>query len=155
VDEFLTRRLEQQLLDEGHAFDRVRAVLVHADRPSRADDDLRQLEALAEREDFRRLAAALQRARRIAVPSSSYDPALLTEPAERRLHEAVSAVDLPADADPRTLLDATRDLPEAVDAFFDDILVMADDPGVRARRLGLVGRVAALGDGVLDWPALK
>jgi glycyl-tRNA synthetase len=149
VHEFLARRLEQQLLDEGHPVDRVRAVLVDADRPSRADEDLRQLAEFSDRDDFQRIAAALQRARRIAPPPpAEYDPASLTEPAEIRLHEAVSRVRLPEDATLRDLVAAAGDLPDAVDAFFDDVLVMADDPAVRARRLALVRRVAALADGL-------
>ncbi|WP_020493593.1 hypothetical protein [Salinispora mooreana] len=54
-----------------------------------------------------------------------------------------------------TRLAAGGDLPAAVDSFFNDILVIADNPDVRARRLGLVGAVTALGDGVLDWQALR
>jgi glycyl-tRNA synthetase len=158
VGDFLTRRLEQQLLDEGHAVDRVRAVIIHADQPSTADRMLHQLTDLVETPDFRQLAAALQRARRIATTGgSAYDPLTLTEPAERRLHEAVrkTAGDLPENPDLGDLVAAGDDLPAAVDRFFDDILVMADDPEVRARRLGLVGAVAALGDRVLDWQALR
>jgi glycyl-tRNA synthetase len=158
VGEFLTRRLEQQLLDEGHAFDRVRAVIIHADQPSTTDRMLRQLTDLADTPEFRRLAAALQRARRIATNGGAeYDPVTLTEPAELDLHEAVRKTvgRLPEHADLGDLVAAGGDLPAAVDSFFDDILVMADDPEVRARRLGLVGAVAALGDGVLDWQALR
>lgn len=158
VSEFVTRRLEQQLLDEGHAVDRVRAVIFHADKPSTADRVLRQLTNLADTPDFRRLAAALQRARRIATTGGAeYDPAALTEPAELHLHETVSksAGELPEHADLGDLVAAGGALPAAVDTFFDGILVMADDPQVRARRLGLVGAVAALGDGVLDWQALR
>ena len=148
VHDFLVRRLEQLLLDEGHAVDRVRAALVNADRPSRVDEDLRQLAELSERDDFRRIVAAVVRARRIAIPVDPYDSASLTEPAEIRLHEAVSQVHLPADPDLRDLVASAGDLPDAVDAFFADVLVMADDPVVRARRLGLVARVADLADGL-------
>ncbi|MBB5874633.1 glycyl-tRNA synthetase [Allocatelliglobosispora scoriae] len=158
VGEFLARRLEQQFLEEGHAVDRVRAVIIHADRPSTADRVLRQLTDLIETPDFRRLAAALQRARRISTTGGpAYNPVTLTEPAEQYLHEAASrtANDLPEHPDLGDLVAAGGDLPAAVDTFFDDILVMADDPEVRARRLALVGAVAALGEGVLDWQALK
>jgi glycyl-tRNA synthetase len=105
------------------------------------------------------LAAALQRARRIAPgqTSTSYDAAALTEPAERRLHEAVTTVrsSLPGSVDLGALVAAAGDLPTAVDTFFDDIMVMADDPGQRSRRLALVASVASLGDGILDWEQLR
>lgn len=158
VTEFVTRRLEQLLLDEGHTVDRVRAVIIHADQPSTADRVLRQLTELVETPDFRRLAAALQRARRIATNGGTeYDPLTLTEPAELDLHEVVRKTlgRLPEHADLGDLVAAGGDLPAAVDSFFNDILVIAEDPDVRARRLGLVGAVAALGDGVLDWQALQ
>jgi glycyl-tRNA synthetase len=33
--------------------------------------------------------------------------------------------------------------------------VMADDPAIRAARLGLLATVRDLGDGLLDWTELK
>jgi glycyl-tRNA synthetase len=158
VGDFVARRLEQQFLDEGYPVDRVRAAIIHADHPSGADRVLQQLIQHADSPDFRRLAAALQRARRIATTGDTvYDPKTLTELAERQLHEAITktASDGSGHPDLGGLVAAAGDLPTAVDTFFDDVLVMADDPDVRARRLGLVGAVAALGDGVLDWQALR
>ncbi|GAA1381161.1 glycine--tRNA ligase [Catellatospora chokoriensis] len=158
VAEFAARRLEQQLLDEGHAFDRVRAVIIHADQPSTADRTLHQLADLAETAEFGRLAAALQRARRISTTGGTeYAPGSLTEPAELQLHAAVTSAAgrLPERPGLDDLVAASGALPAAVDTFFDDILVMAEDPQVRTRRLSLVGAVAALGDGVLDWQALR
>lgn len=100
--EFLARRLEQVLVEEGHPVDRVRAVLPHAGRPSFADLLLAQLGRLSAEPEFLALAEAIQRARRI-VPdgtAAAYDPALLKEPAEVTLHEAVRAVRAePAPAD--------------------------------------------------------
>ena len=40
-------------------------------------------------------------------------------------------------------------------AFFDDVYVMADDPAVRATRLGLLATVRDLGAGLLDWSQLR
>ncbi|WP_412544016.1 glycine--tRNA ligase [Longispora sp. K20-0274] len=161
LGEFVTRRFEQQLLDEGYPVDRVRAVLPHADRPHHAELVLGQLTAVAGEESFLRLAAALQRARRI-VPAgtpTAYDPALLTEPAEQLLHDTLGKVhaDLTPGVDLAGLVAATTSagLPDAVDRFFDDILVMAEDPALRAARTGIVAAVAALGDGHLDWVELR
>ncbi|MCE7939906.1 MAG: glycine--tRNA ligase subunit beta, partial [Chloroflexi bacterium CFX6] len=41
-------------------------------------------------------------------------------------------------------LNALAALAPAINAFFDAVLVMADDPAVRANRLALAGRVAAI-----------
>ncbi|GIF14307.1 glycine--tRNA ligase [Actinoplanes teichomyceticus] len=161
VGDFLARRLEQTLTEEGHPVDRVRAVLPHFARPSVADNLLSQLAAAVGDADFAAVAAAIQRARRI-VPDgtpASYDVGALKEPAELALHEAVTAVraDLGPGgfADLRHFVDATGRLVVPVDTFFDDVLVMAQDPAIRAARLGLLATVRDLGEGLLDWPQLR
>jgi glycyl-tRNA synthetase len=93
---------------------------------------------------------------RAVVPDGTppgYDPGVLTEPAERALHEAVAAArpagDLPA------FTRAASALVEPVRRFFDEVFVMADDPAVRAARLGLLATVRDLGAGLLDWAELR
>lgn len=98
------------------------------------------------------LAAANKRSRNIlrkaeGEVSDTLDPALLVEPAERELAEAVDAAI--ADTDP---LLAQRDyvavlgrlarLRPQVDAFFDAVMVNADDPAVRGNRLALLKRLS-------------
>jgi glycyl-tRNA synthetase len=159
---FLERRLELQFAEDGYAVDHIRAVLLHADRPAYAERLLRQLSALRADANFREVAAALQRARRI-VPDgvlAGYDPAMLTEPAERGLHAAVTTARacLSAagdDADLRTFMNCAAVLTAPVRSFFDDILVMSDDPRERATRLGLLASVRDLGVPVLDWASLS
>jgi glycyl-tRNA synthetase len=157
--EFLTRRLEQVLTEEGHPVDRVRAVLPHAGRPSVADRLLAQLGRLVADPAFRNLAAAIQRARRIvpAQTPAAYDPELLKEPAERTLHETVSAVRAAWDASPDLSRFAVVAAPlvQPVHRFFEDVFVMAEDPALRASRLGLLATVRDLGEGLLDWPQLR
>jgi glycyl-tRNA synthetase len=41
-----------------------------------------------------------------------------------------------------------------IGTFFDRILVMAEDPDLRAARLGLLASFADLACGVLDWSKL-
>lgn len=157
--EFLTRRLEQTLVEEGHRVDRVRAVLPHASRPAVADRLLAQLGRLVADPAFRGLAEAFQRARRI-VPdgtTAGYDPARLTEAAELTLHETlveVRAKLLTLD-DASRFTDAAEPLVAPVTRFFDEVYVMSDDAAVRAARLGLLAAVRDLGEGLLDWPQLR
>jgi glycyl-tRNA synthetase len=155
VAEFLAKRLEQVLTEEGRPVDRVRAVLPHADRPAVADLLLDQLDTLAGDPVFAAVAEAIARARRI-VPAGTpagYDPAALKEPAEVALHEAVAAVG-PAD-DLVAFTRAAEPLVGPVNRFFDEVFVMADDPAVRAARLGLLATVGELGADLLDWPQLR
>ncbi|MFC5053938.1 glycine--tRNA ligase [Saccharothrix xinjiangensis] len=153
--EFAVRRYEQQLLDAGHDHRFVNAVLPLADAPAVADATLAELTGLAGDPDFAALVAALQRVRRI-VPADTvgeYDPRRLAEPAEVALHEALGEVPagvtgLAAFAAAATVLTAP------VNTFFDDVLVMAEDPDVRRARLGLLAAIRDLAAPVLDWQAL-
>ena len=45
-------------------------------------------------------------------------------------------------------------LVEPITNFFEEILVMAEDPEVRAARLGLLATIRDLAAPVLDWQAL-
>ncbi|UQU67982.1 glycine--tRNA ligase [Couchioplanes caeruleus] len=159
VRDFLTRRLEQVLTEEGHPVDRVRAVLPHAGRPSVADRLLAQLGRLVADDTFRALTEAIQRARRIvpAGTAASYDPAQLKEPAEVALHEAVSSVRerLDGRADLGWFTEVAGVLTAPVTTFFAEVYVMADEPAVRAARLGLLAEVRDLGEGLLDWTQLR
>ena len=77
------------------------------------------------------------------------EPPQLEAGAERELADSLAA----AEADGAPLL-ATRDyvglltrlarLREPVDRYFDAVMVMADDPAVRANRLALLGRLRNL-----------
>jgi glycyl-tRNA synthetase beta subunit len=42
-----------------------------------------------------------------------------------------------------------------INRFFDAVLVMADDPAIRANRLGLLQRVSDLSAGVADFSKLE
>ena len=100
------------------------------------------------------LAAANKRIRNILKKSAeaetipgSVDPALFDNDAERALHIAVEHAI--ADTDPLLaqrdyvgVLSRLAQLRPAVDAFFDSVMVMADDPAVRGNRLALLRRLA-------------
>ena len=82
----------------------------------------------------------------IAIPAME-DAALLSEPAERALAEAVEAAYAEtgpalARGDYVDVLTHLARLRPQVDAFFDAVMVNADDPAVRANRLALLKRLA-------------
>lgn len=81
--------------------------------------------------------------------STAINNALLAEPAEITLAEqlAVKAIDvapLYAKGDYPAALNNLAGLRAAVDAFFDQVLVMADDPAIKANRLALLASLQAL-----------
>jgi glycyl-tRNA synthetase beta chain len=152
VAEFLLERLRFVLTARGFAADEVDAVLA-AREPEALDDPQEALERvralhrvrLEATEDFDHLALAFKRARNIlsGQPAAAVDRALLGEVAERELFDAVArlgAVDGGYEARLRSL----AGLRAPVDRFFDDVMVLAEDPKVRANRLGLLQRTVAL-----------
>ena len=98
------------------------------------------------------LAAANKRIRNIlrkfdGVIPADIDRSLLAEAAEQALNDAVTAAI--SDTDPLLaarnyvgVLKRLAALRAPVDAFFDAVLVMADDPAVRGNRLALLKRLA-------------
>ncbi|WP_045745870.1 glycine--tRNA ligase [Actinoplanes rectilineatus] len=157
IAEFFAKRLEQALTEEGQPVDRVRAVLPHAARPSQADMLLGQLAPAVSDPGFIAVAGAVQRARRI-VPAGTpagYDAAVLSEPAELALHAAVDKIEVSGITDVASFVAVTQPLVTPLGTFFDEVFVMAEDPTVRAARLGLLATVRDLGDGLLDWAHLR
>jgi glycyl-tRNA synthetase beta chain len=95
-----------------------------------------------------------------AEQPSEPDLELLTEPAERDLaeqlasHAAAVEPDL-AMGDYQAALGELAGLRPAVDRFFDEVMVMADDPAVRANRLALLGQMSTLFLRVADLSRLQ
>ncbi|MFN3302515.1 MAG: glycine--tRNA ligase subunit beta [Roseateles sp.] len=84
---------------------------------------------------------------------------LLQEAAERALAAAIAEVQPAADAlfeqhDYTGSLKALAALKGPVDAFFDDVMVNAEDPALRANRLALLGRLHAAMNRVADLSKL-
>jgi glycyl-tRNA synthetase beta chain len=132
-----------------------------------AVDARRRLEALAGlrgRPDFLPLAVAFKRVANIQEKAGGaggqVDAGLLTEPAEKGLFAELTRVEAEAAAlragrDYPAVLRAVAALKPAVDRFFDDVLVMAEDPKVRDNRLGLMRRVGALFGDVADFRKIQ
>jgi glycyl-tRNA synthetase len=155
---FLARRLETMLTEEGVPADWARAAMVHSARPSRVDRVLTDLAALIGTPECRRLVETMVRIQRI-VPSGTaaeIRAEALSEPAEVRLRQALARTRAlnTTEADLASFVRDTAELTEAVNAFFTDVLVMSDDPQLRAARLGLLASVAQLGAPVLAWEQL-
>jgi len=142
---------------------------VHARRPTRPLDFDRRVEAV---EAFRRLpaaqalAAANKRVSNIlakqgeADRGGELDPDLLQEPAENALAEAIReqaerVSPLFAEGRYGDALSSLADLRECVDRFFDEVMVMAEDDGVRRNRLALLTELRNLFLQVADISLLQ
>ncbi|HYF22016.1 MAG TPA: glycine--tRNA ligase subunit beta [Caulobacteraceae bacterium] len=166
---FFADRLKILLRDEGKRHDLVDAVF------ALGDDDLvriaARVEALSEflsSEDGANLLAGYRRATNIlkaevkkhpaeeASYTEAVDPARLSEPAERALHETLKNT-LPEVEqqlgleDFRGAMAALSRLRGPVDAFFDQVLVNDADPAVRLNRLRLLSQIRAAADRIADF----
>jgi glycyl-tRNA synthetase len=157
--DFVVRRFERQLLDAGHDYRHVAAVLPLAVAPAQAVATLAEVDRQGGSAEFAGLATALQRVRRI-VPAGTdarYDPGVLREPAEQSLHRAVTAVRAALVGGPGQLAQfvaIAAGLVDPINTFFDEILVMTNDEELRQARLGLLASIRDLAAPVLDWQAL-
>jgi glycyl-tRNA synthetase len=154
----VVRRYEQQLLDAGHDHRLVAAVLPLAAAPATAEEALAELSGRAGDPALAALVAALQRVRRIvpAGTSADYQAARLGEPAERALHEEFERLraELAGRESLAEFIAAAGELAGPINTFFEEILVMAEDPELRRARLGLLAAIRDLAAPVLDWQAL-
>lgn len=105
------------------------------------------------------LAAANKRVKNILKKAegeiAAVNPALFAEDAERALFDAVEALAPAVDAkfashDFAGALAQLASLRAPVDAFFDGVMVMADDLAVRGNRIALLAKLAALFNRVAD-----
>jgi glycyl-tRNA synthetase beta chain len=151
IQEFFCQRIESQAKSEGFRSDLINAVLAvpaAADSPDLAFRRLRALTAFAKRPAFESLMTACKRVMNI-LPGDAVaggDVGTLQHSAEQALHRETTAVAQAvagheAAGREDAVLDAFESLRPAIDAFFKDVMVMAEDPGVRAARLGLLKNV--------------
>jgi glycyl-tRNA synthetase beta chain len=93
--------------------------------------------------------------KKTAAASRRFDPALMTEDAEKSLFGAYSAIRATADErfavqDYEGVLKALAGLRQPVDGFFDSVMVMADDVNVRDNRLALLAELQETMNRVAD-----
>jgi glycyl-tRNA synthetase beta chain len=148
---FFFDRMRGYFMEAGYTSSEVDAVL--ALRPDRIDLIRRQLEAVQmfnSLPEAPSLAAANKRIGNILKKAESvpaeFDPALLTEPAEKTLAAEFAAAKGKADArydaqDYAGMLQTLAALKVPVDAFFDAVMVMSEDTRLRDNRIALLAQL--------------
>jgi glycyl-tRNA synthetase len=163
VLEFLAVRLAVLLRDAGHRYDVVDAVLTEqAGNPAKAAEAVKQLETWVQRDDWKTILPAFARCVRITRDQKRtfrVDPKVFLEKEERNLFTALRKAEGvrrgSAHRDPDSLLKAFLPMIPAINAFFDEVLVMARKKPVRENRLGLLQRISALARGTADLSKLE
>ena len=159
--EFFEGRLRFMLEEAGYAYDCINAGLAAgADDPLDAMERVRALQEMHREPDFLSVASNFKRIMNILSsqrPECQEAPApeLLTEPAERALWDAYLAVQPQVEEarsrhDFHSALRALASMRQSVDSFFDQVLVMAEDPALRKNRLVLLDRLSRLFLSVAD-----
>jgi glycyl-tRNA synthetase beta chain len=169
---FLMERLRAWYEDAGRRADVFNAVLARApSRPLDFDARMKAVEAFLGLPEAAALAAANKRCSNILrqsghVPTggaatTTIDAALLTEPGEKALHEALTGGEIAwvegllEQGAYESALRRLASLKAPVDQFFDGVMVMAEDPAVRANRLALLARLQGLFLHVADLAELQ
>jgi glycyl-tRNA synthetase beta chain len=163
---FIEGRLASILVEEGFAKDTVAAVLGAGmgSVPAVWQRAL-ALQQLKDKPDFEPIAVAFKRVVNIirraeGFSAGTVEERLLAHPSESGLLAAYRSVhglvqDDLAGGRYADALARVATLRPAVDAFFDDVMVMAEDASVRQNRLSLLALVAGLFDAFADFSKLS
>ncbi|HEX9839154.1 MAG TPA: glycine--tRNA ligase subunit beta, partial [Anaerolineales bacterium] len=163
VLQFITGRLAVVLKDMGYKYDVVDAVLAeqrNAANPAAAAEAVKQLQAWVEREDWPSILPAFARCVRITRGQQDQfrvKEKVFAEPEEKNLFAALQKAESTSrrEGNVDDFLQAFVPIIPSVNAFFDKVLVMAEDRKLQENRLALLQRIAALSKGVADLSRLE
>ncbi len=159
--DFIQGRLRVMLLDLGFNYDVVDAVLAAKGHdPYNALVAIKSLSDWVSREDWGQILPAFSRCVRITrdlEETYSVNPAAFETNSEKNLYEAIQSAegDLNGLQTVDAFMEAFLPMIPAINSFFDEVLVMAEDKAVRENRLALLQSVAALSNGVADLSLLE
>jgi glycyl-tRNA synthetase beta chain len=163
---FIEGRMASILVEEGFAKDTVAAVLgIPMGSVPAVWLRAQALQQLKAKPDFEPIAVSFKRVVNIIRRAEGFTPApveerLMTHPSESRLLAAYRTVhgqvreDLTRGRFDEALV-RVASLRPPVDAFFDDVMVMAEEAEIRRNRLSLLALVAALFDTFADFSKIS
>ncbi|MFQ3175188.1 MAG: glycyl-tRNA synthetase beta chain [Psychromonas sp.] len=155
VVDFLFARFRATYQANGYSVELIQSVLVR--RPTKPVDFEKRLQAVAKFQalpEAAPIAAANKRISNILAKvkgeiNAQVDSSLLQEPAEIKLSEILASLEatlspLFDNLDYESVLFELASLNEPVDDFFDNVMVMAEDPAIKANRLAILNRLRNL-----------
>jgi glycyl-tRNA synthetase beta chain len=150
VLDFFQTRLMHLLLGEGFNHETVTAVLAAGCRDVvEAADKVKALEGVRKSPEFPALAVAFKRVINISLGAEPAEVSelLFEHPEEKMLFDAARLMGTEVDEalnkrDYPAACHALAKLKAPVDAFFNKVLVMAEDPKLRQNRLALLARIS-------------
>ncbi len=159
VQGFVNGRLDGVLREKGYPASVVKAVLAaQGHNPYAAMQTAAALHEASQQPDWSQLLDAYARCVRITrTESVAYElrPAAFGLDAEKNLYAAYETAVRQQNGTLPAFVTALRDMVPAINHFFDEVLVMDEDPDVRANRLALLQHIAALPQGVADLTEME
>jgi glycyl-tRNA synthetase len=159
--DFIVGRLRVLLIEGGYRYDIVDAVLAaQSTNPAGAARAVKALSGWVQRPDWLTILQSYARCVRITRDQKqiyAVQGEHITGTEEQALFQAlVRAEDTPRKpGSVDGFFETFLPLIPVINRFFDEVLVMADDPAVRQSRLGLLQRISALAEGVADLSKLE
>jgi len=155
VVDFLFARFRATYQANGYSVELIQSVLDR--RPTKPVDFEKRIQAVAKFQTLPEaapIAAANKRISNILAKvkgdiNAEVDPSLLQEPAEIKLSEILGSLEstlspLFDNLDYESALFELAALREPVDEFFDNVMVMAEDPAIKQNRLAILNRLRNL-----------
>lgn len=159
VDDLFSQRYKTLLNGEGFPYDAIDCVLsTGMDSIVDVKAKVAALSDLKKQPYFEPLAIAFRRVASILDKKvdGEVDPGLLNEPAEKQLYEAFLKLRDPvlnhiSSKEFSKALQKMGEIKPSVDDFFDNVMVMVEDPALRANRLCLLRDISGLFSGLADF----
>ncbi len=157
--EFITGRLSVVLKDSGYKHDVVEAILAEQSaNPAASARAVKQLQAWVGREDWSSILDGF--ARCVRITRNQQKTFKVNEKAfvEKEEKDLFAAIQKTVNRPPSTVdefLEFVVKLVPSINAFFDKVLVMAEDKKLQENRLGLLQQIAALSKGIADLSKLE
>jgi len=158
---FIVGRLRGWLREQGYRYDTVEAVLAaRGDNPYLASQTVAALEGWVARPDWLDILNSYGRCFRIVREYKDQfpiDPARFTEESARHLYDSytICQEQIRPGGSLDEFFEAFLPMVRPINTFFDEVLVMDPDIAVRQNRLGLLQRIAALTDGLVDLTQME
>lgn len=154
VGYYSDQRISKDIVDAATAVANTGTRLADIDRVIRAIHAFRQTPAAEQViAANKRVANLLRKVDAGTLPD--FKSKLATEPAEQALFNAISNLDVNTAQTASEKLETLAALQEPVDRFFDDVLVMDDDPAVQNNRLSLLSLLRSKFMLVADFSLLQ
>jgi glycyl-tRNA synthetase len=154
---FITERQRALLLEAGHRFDVVDAVIAaQGDDPYKVMLGVEQLSQWVKHAEWTPILAAYSRSARITrdlKETLPLDVSVDPDAATHDLQGAVVALTPPHSVN--ELIENMTKLVAPINTFFDKVLVMAEDEAVRRGRLALLQAIVAQAQGIVDLSKME